>query len=203
MAVPIRFNFKDLADLNEDLKKSPRAASIIVQRVLQRALRGVRREQAGQMTRTGRPALRSTVVKPRGSKGVVVATYGILPGRRVSARAVIVGNVQQKPGAQVRKAAYLWIPTTANKNITPRDFFAAENTFIRTTSGGNRIAFVRNGNDAIPLFILKHNIRLSRPPVPIDQRVETELPVITQEIQDTIAQVIEARKAALSALADG
>ena len=203
MAVPIRFNFKDLADLNEDLKKSPRAASIIVQRVLSVALRRVRREQAPQVPRGATGGTRRSLgvsVRRSRTQNAIIATYGFFRGRRVSARSAIAANVLQKPGAQARKSAYLWIPTSANQNVTPRDFFAADNTFIRTTAGGNRVAFVRSGDDAIPLFILKRHVRLSAPPVPIDQRVESELPVITQEIQDTIAQVIEARKAALGAL---
>lgn len=205
MAVPLKLNFKDIFDLNEDLKKSPRAASIIVQRVLTVALRGIRRQQAGQVPRGTTGGLRRSLgvsVRRSRTQNAIIATYGFMRGRRVSARTAVAGNVLQKPGAQARKSAWLWIPTKANQNITPRDFYAAENTFVRDV-GANRIAFVRSGDDAIPLFILKRNAKLSQPPVPIDQRVEAELPVITQDIQDSIAQVIEARRAALQALSDG
>jgi hypothetical protein len=204
MAVPLRLNFKDIADLNADLKQSPRAAMAIVQRVLSLALRRVRREQAPQVPGGITGGLRRSlgVSVRRSRNNAIIATYGFFRGRRVSARTAVASNVLQKPGAQARKSAYLWIPTSANQNITPRDFFASENTFIKTV-GANRVAFVRNGDDAVPLFILKRNTKLSAPPLPIDQRVTAELPVITKDIQDSIAQVIEARKAALQAIADG
>ena len=194
----IKFNFSQLNDLSEDLKKSPRAVSAIVQKVLSQQLRQLRREMAPLVPRgiTGRLRRSFGVsVRRRANTGTILATFGFMSGRRVTANAAIAANVLQRGSATARKGAYLWIPTRQNTNISPRDFFNADDTFIRTGKSGSKIAFVRSGNTAIPLFVLKHTVRLGAPPLPIDQRVEAQLPTISEEIQETIKQVIEARKA--------
>jgi len=199
----IKFNFKDLTDLSADLKESPRALSVIVQRVLSQQLRQLRREMGPLVPRGVTGRLRRSFgvsVRRKASTGDVLATFGFMSGRRVSANSAIAANVLQKPGATARKGAYLWIPTRANTNISPRDFYSAENTFIRMSKSGNKIAFIRSGDSIVPLFILKRTVRLGAPPVPIDQRVEAELPTISEQIQTTIAQVIEARKKVLETI---
>jgi len=106
----------------------------------------------------------------------------------------------QKGGATPRKRAYLWVPLPNNRNVTPQDFFNADNTFIRMSKAGNKIAFIRQGNIAVPLFVLKKSIRPAAPPLPISERVEQKLPEMLEDIEESITQIIAARRAALGAL---
>jgi hypothetical protein len=198
--IPIRLNFKDIADLNEDLKASPRALTAIAQRVLSLRLRELRRELLPRVPRGRTGQLRRSFgasVRRQRASGGIRAVFGFLTGRRIPAGAVIAGNVLQKGSAVPRKRAYIWVPLQSNRNVTPQDFFNAENTFIRMSRAGNKIAFVRSGGQAVPLFVLKPWIKPSAPPVPINEGVERKLPEITQDIQTMIAEVIAARRKVL------
>jgi hypothetical protein len=196
--IPIKFNLKDIFDLDVDLKQSVKSLPVIVQRVLTIQLRQLRNEMRPLVARgTSGKLQRSFGSSVRRQRGNVLATFGFLT-KGVSGRTVVAGNVQQKGSATPRKAGFLWIPLPANQNISPRDFFNAQNTFIRTTTAGNKVAYIRSGDQIVPLFVLKKRVQLSRPPLPIEQKVEGQLPEIQADIVETIAQIIEARKAALS-----
>jgi len=197
---PLKFNFKELGDLNEDLKRSPRSVPVIAQRVMSPYLRAVARDLRSFIPRvTGQLArsLFSSATRPGGL--IAIGAVG-LRTRKISGRTMVAGNVMQRGGATPKKRAYLWVPLRNNRNITPQDFFHAENTFIRMSGAGNKIAFIRQGNVAVPLFVLKKSIRPAAPPLPINERVEQKLPEILEDIQDSIGQVIAARRAALGAL---
>lgn len=201
MAATLKFNFKDIADLNADIKQSPKALSIITQRVMQQQLRALAREMRPSVPRgvTGQLA-RSFAASVTRRQGIVTGIFGFLVRRRMSGRTVVAGNVLQKGGATPKKRAYLWVPLPTNRNVTPQEFFNASNTFIGKSKAGNKIAFIRQGDIAIPLFVLKRSIRPSAPPLPIGERVEGKLPEIGQDITDSITQVIAARGAALRSL---
>jgi len=196
---PLRFNFKELGDLNEDLKKSPRSLPVIAQRVMAPHLRAVARElRASIPRRTGQLArsLFSSATRPGGLMALGIVG---LRTRRISGRTMVAGNVMQKGGGTARKG-YIWVPLRGNRDITPQDFFNAENTFIGMSKSGQKFAWIRQGNIAVPLFVLKKTIRPAAPPLPINERVDQKLPEIMEDIQDSIGQVIAARRAALGAL---
>lgn len=195
----IKFNLKQLDDLTDDLKKSVKSVPIIVRNVLRLQLRALRREMAPLVpSKTGklRRTLAFQVLLNKPAKGDVLGRFGF-KSRGPAAGTVIAGNVLQHPGATAKKGAYLWIPTPSNKNITPKEFFAADNTFIAMGKGGNKIAYIRTGDadEVLPLFVLKHTVRFWQAPLPISERVEARLPEIGKDITDTIGQVIEAKNA--------
>lgn len=195
----LRFNMKQLTDLSEDLRQSPKSLPIIVQRVLSLTLRGLAVSMRSLVPRGATGALRRSLsASVRRQQGSVVGLFGLLWSRR-SARTVVAGNVLQKGGAVANKRQYIWIPLPGNKNVTPQDFFNAANTFIATSKSGNRIAFVRSGGEglAVPMFVLKKTVRFHQAPIPIQERVESELPTITGDIQEGIVAVIVARQKAL------
>lgn len=194
----LRFDMKQLTDLSEDLRQSPKSLPIIVQRVLSLTLRGLAVSMRSLVPRGATGALRRSLsASVRRQQGAVVGVFGLLSSRR-SGRTVVAGNVLQKGGAGINKRQYIWIPLPGNKNVTPQDFFNAANTFIATSKSGNRIAFVRSGEGrAVPMFVLKKTVRFHQPPIPIQERVEAELPTITGDIQEGIAAVIVARQKAL------
>jgi len=198
----LKFNFKDIVDLNTDIKQSPKSLPIIVQRVLSLQLRALAKEMRPQVPRGLTGALsRSFGASITRRQGIVSGVFGFLTRRRAG-RTIVAGNVLQKGGATPRKRAYLWIPVPSNRNVTPQDFFNAENTFVRMSKSGNKIAFIRQGNIAVPLFVLKKSVRFASPPLPIDERVEARLPEMLEDIEDGIGQVIAARRVALGALSD-
>ena len=200
-AVPtLKFNFKDLVDLNEDIKQSPKSLPIIVQRVLSLQLRALAKEMRPLVQHGATGALsRSFGASVTRRHGTVTGVLGFLTRRR-AARTIVAGNVQQKGMATPKRRLFLWIPLRSNRDVSPQDFFNADNTFIRLSKAGNIIAFIRQGNIAIPLFLLRRVIRFSKPPVPIDERMDQRLPEILIDIQDSMGQVIAARRAALGAL---
>ena len=198
----LKFNFKELVDLSADLKESPRSLAVIAQRVMRPHLVAIARElrariprQTGQLARS----MFSAVTRP--NKFVALGAVGFR-SRKTSGRTIVAGNVLQKGGATPRKRQYLWIPLRGNRNVTPQDFFNAENTFIRMSKAGNKIAFIRQGDVAVPLFVLKKSVRFNVPPLPIDERVEQKLPEILEDVQDGITQGIAAKRAALGALTE-
>lgn len=196
----IRFNLKQLADLDEDLKKSVKSLPIVVQRALSLSLREVRREMVPLVPRgTTGQLVRSFGVSVTKKQGLVMGVLGFLTRRR-SGRTIVAGNVLQKGGAKPSRRPNIWVPLPSNRNVTPRDFFNASNTFVRMSKAGNKIAFIRAGEGIVPLFVLKKSVKLSRPPLPISERIEEKLPDITESIQTTIGQVIAAKRAALEAL---
>lgn len=203
MASPtLKFNVKDLQDLSEDLKASPRAIAPIGHRLLRLKLRELDREQTARIPRGATGALRRSLgasLRLNRATGLVSAIYGLLT-KRVSARTIVAGNVLQKGQATPRKGKYIWVPLSTNKNITPREFFGAGG-FVYTSRAGNRLAALR-GPDNIPinLFVLKPFVKRRAPPVPIEHGVEKKVQEFTQELPESIAQVIEARRAALGAL---
>jgi len=194
----LRFDMKQLVDLNEDLRQSPKSLPIVVQRVLSLTLRQLAVSMRSLVPRGATGALRRSLsASVKRQQGAVVGVFGLLSSRR-SGRTVVAGNVLQKGGAVASKRQYIWIPLPGNKNVTPQDFFNAGNTFIRTSKAGNRIAFIRTGEGtALPMFVLKKTVRFHQPPIPIQERVEAELPTITGDIQEGIAAVIIARQKAL------
>ena len=206
--IPLRFNFKDVADLNEDLRHSPKALNAIARRVLTLQLRKVRNELRPQVP-VGmgklRASLGSSIRKSKDSRGIW-AVFGFLRSKKISASTAIAANVLQHPGATAKKRELLWIPTLNNRSaaggaqITPTQFFAMPGTFISQTGAGNKMAFQRTGDTLVPLFVLKKSVRLSRPPLPIEARVEAAMPDLTADLQATFAQVLEARGAALKSL---
>ena len=199
----IKFKFKDLEDLDRDFRESTKAVPIIIQRVLTSKLRELRGELRSFIPRTTGTLVKAFGISVRRRRGVVTGRIGFFSNKRTSASTAIAANVLQKGGATPKKGAYLWIPLGMNRNLdgsaqlTPRQLIDSGG-FITISKAGNRIAFQRSGDQAIPAFILKTAIKLSRPPVPIEQRVEQALPEITDEIPETIRQVIEAKRAAMN-----
>lgn len=200
--LPLRFNFKQLADLNEDLKKSPRALAAISRRVLTENLRKIRKELSGGIPLVSGRLRRSlrVVGSAKARQGLASGAIGFFGGRGISAATAIAGNVLQHPGATPKKRAFLWVPVGNNRGltggaaITPAQFFDLPNTFVRDTPKGHRVAFQRINESIIPLFVLQRAVKFSAPPIPIAERVEQRLPDITDEIEDTITQVIAAKK---------
>lgn len=210
--VPIKFNFKDIADLNEDIKASPRALSVIIQRVLSLQLRALRRELAPSIPRnTGKLArsFGSSVRRGKQNKGAIFAIFGFLLGKRISAATAIAGNVLQHPGASPSKKSRIWVPVLSNRSaaggaqITPQQFFQLPHTFVRDTPSGNRIAFQRINDMLVPLFVLKRSVRLSAAPLPLESSVERKLPEITGDIEQAISQVLAARGEVLRVISGG
>lgn len=195
--IPLRFNFKQIADLNEDLKKSPRALAVISQRVMSLHLRGLRAKLRSAIPSTTgrlRKSFRSISKVDRRSKMTAVGSIGFVTGKGISRESAIAANVLQKPGATAGKKPFLWIPigsnrTAAGAQISPEQFFTLPDTFVR-----NGVAFQRNEQGIIPLFVLRRHVQLSRPPIPIDQAVDAELPSILDDIAETVGQVITARE---------
>lgn len=199
--IPIRFDLSQLEDLNQDLRKSVKSLPVVVQRALSVQLRELRNQMKPMVPRgrTGR-LQRSFGASVRRVRGNVLATFGFMTNRRTPGGTVVAGNVLQKPGAQP-KGAYLWIPTPGNRNVTPRDFYGADNTFVGTSRAGKKIGFLRTPDGgALPLFVLVKTVRFRIAPLPIEQRVEAALPEMTAGIEQTIAQAIEAKRAAIEAL---
>lgn len=200
--VPLRFNFAQLKDLDDDFKASEKAIPIIAQKVLKAQLGPLRSELRGMIPRATGRLQRSFGFSIRRTKGNVTARFGFLLNKRVSASTAIAANVLQAGGAHPRKGKYLWIPFRQNRAAdgsaltTPRQLIDAGG-FIAVSKSGNKIAFQRSG---VPAFVLKTFVKLSRPPVPIEQRTEAALPQITGDIEDTIGAVIEAKKTAQSVL---
>jgi len=199
----IKFKFDQLADLDRDFQQSTKAVPLIIQRVLTAKLRELRGELRGFIPRTTGNLAKSFGFSIRRRRGLITARFGFISNKRTSANTSIAANVLQKGGATPKKGAYLWIPLGMNRNadgsaqLTPRQLIDSGG-FVTISKAGNRIAFQRSGDRAIPAFILKSSVRLSRPPVPIEQRVEAALPEITDEIPETIRQVIEAKRAAMN-----
>jgi hypothetical protein len=201
MAGELKFKFKDLDDLDRDFQASTKAVPVIIQRVLTLTLRPVRDVLRSFIpTTTGRMA-KSFNLSVRRRRGVITAKIGFLRNRRVSKNTAIASGVLQHGGATPKKGAYLWIPISRNRlsdgaaELTPRQLIDSGHGFVKISKAGNKIAFLRVGDDAFPMFVLKTAVRLSRPPLPIEQRVEGALPKISDEIPETIRSVIEAKRA--------
>lgn len=198
----LRFNFKDIVDLNADLKASPKALSAVVQRVTALHLRRLRAQMKPAVPRgaTGKLAASfGTSVRRRGAN--VSAVFGFLLGKRISASTAIAGNVLQRPGATARKREHLWIPALLNRAagggaiVTPAEFFARPNTFIRAVGGGKKMAFQRIGDSIIPMFVLQKSVSMRAQPLNLQSNVEGVVPEIIDDIKDTIHQVLAARGA--------
>lgn len=204
MPPSIKFNFKNLEDLSTDFSRSVKSLPFIFQKVLVEHLRPIRQGLRGLMPRQTGALQRSFGYSVRRRRGVVTGSLGFFTNRRVPAHASIAANVLQKPGATPRKGQYLWIPIGSNRagdgraNISPRDLLT--NGFVRQSKAGNMIAFQRQGDQPIPMFVLKRAIRFAQPPVPFESRVEAEVPRIIDDIPEFVAQVLEARRAAIGAV---
>jgi hypothetical protein len=194
----IKFSFKDLIDLDNDLEASKKAIPLIVMRTLRAQLAPLRNQLRSLIPRTTGRLARSFGYSVRRKGSIVTAQFGFLLNKRISASAAIAANVLQAGGARPRKGAYLWIPLPPIRNadgsaqVTPRQLISAGG-FVATSQAGNKIAFFPNG---LPAFILKTFVKLSRPPLPIEQRIEAEAPEIASGIEESIASVIEAKRAA-------
>jgi hypothetical protein len=203
MAGELKFKFDQLADLDKDFQASTKSIPLIIQRVLTATLRPVVGELRSFIPRITGGLARMFGLSVRRRRGLVTARAGFLETKRVSASTAIAANVLQKGGATPKKGAYLWIPLGMNRNadgsaqLTPRQLIDSGG-FVGISKAGNKIAFRRSGDQAIPAFVLKTAVKLSRPPVPIEQRVEAALPEITADIPLGIRQVIEAKRAAVN-----
>ncbi len=195
----LKFRFKDLEDLDRDFQASTKALPVIIAKVLTLKMRELRGELRSFVPRTTGNLARSFGFSVRRRRGLITAKIGFLSNKRVSASTAIAANVLQKGGATPKKGAYLWIPLGMNRNadgsaqLTPRQLIDSGG-FVTISKAGNKIAFRRSGDQAIPSFILKTAVKLSRPPVPIEQRVEQALPEITSDIPEYIRTVIEAKR---------
>ena len=192
----IKFNFKDFEALDKDFEASKRAIPIIAQRVLNEHLRQLRSELRPQIPAKTGALRRSFGVSVRRRAALVTGRLGFFSGKSVTAGTAIAANVLQKGGASPRKGKYLWIPLPSNRAasgaalISPRALLDSGG-FIARSAAGNMIAFAESG---IPAFVLKTFIKLSAPPVPIEARVEADLPQITGDIEEVIKAAMEAKK---------
>ncbi len=212
--VPIKFQFKDIIDLNEDLKQSPKALQVIVRTVLSRHLRKLR---DSLKSRAPTRAQRNLAFSVRKSKSIEYATWailGFLRSKRTSAQSAIIANVFQKGFAETgargryghRSAENIWIPLpAAGLNLTPSQFLAMPGTFIRRSHAGNKIAFQRSESGTLwPMFVLKQRINPpSSPPIDFEGEVLADLPETLGDIQQTIAEVLEARGAVIRQAQNG
>lgn len=190
-----KFNYNQLKDLDRDMEASKRAIPIIVAKVLSPKLRELRNQLRALIPHATGKLARSFTHSVRRRQGLVSARLGFMTSGRVSASTAIAANVLQAGGAHPRKGVYLWIPLPPNRSAdgspltSARDLLGAGG-FIQTSKAGNRLAFNHAGQ---PLFVLKNFIKLSGPPVPVAERVQAELPEITQDIEQSIAQVLAAK----------
>lgn len=187
-----KFNFSQLVDLENDLKASERAIPAIVAAVMREKFREAKRELAQAVPRESGRLARSLGFSVRKAKGLVTGRLGFMV-RRVTPATIIAGNVLQKPGATARKGPYLWIPLPGT-SITPTQFRSLPDTFIKKSATGKLIAFQRIGVQELPMFVLKHAVKLSAPPLPLDARGEQAAEQIAEAVPEAIAQVIEAKK---------
>jgi hypothetical protein len=196
----LKFKFNQLEDLDRDFQSSTKVLPIIIAKVLTLKLRELRGELRSFIPRTTGNLAKSFGFSVRRRRGLVTGRIGFFSNKRTSASTAIAANVLQKGGATPKKGAYLWIPLGMNRNadgsaqLTPRQLIDSGG-FVTISKAGNKIAFQRSGDQIIPAFILKTAVKLSRPPVPIEQRVEAALPEITSDIPEFIKQVIEAKRA--------
>lgn len=217
-AIP-RFNFKDVVNFTNDLKASRRVVGRSVQAAMDERLRpllqkwkSVTARDTGALSRTLKMFHASAGnLKKHGSLDFV--TLGFirpkgLRGGRVRANAPDAGrlairqNVHQLGNAWVgRRGKYnkadhkdIWIPLPTNPNVSPTDFLAMPNTFVRRSRHGNIIAFKRTGKSLMPYFVLKKGLHLGRPPIPIRENVEGQLPGAMQAIPEIVGQVLEAKR---------
>ena len=192
----LKFNFKDFQALDKDFEASKRAIPIIAQRVLNEHLRRLRSEMRPQIPSKSGALRRSFGVSVRRRTALVTGRLGFFSGKGVTAGTAIAANVLQKGGATPRKGKYLWIPLPPNRAadggglMSPRQLLDSGG-FVKRSAGGNMIAFTESG---MPAFVLKTFVKLPAPPLPIEGRVEGELPQITGDIEETIKGTIEAKK---------
>ena len=193
----IKFNFKDFEALDKDFEASKRAIPIIAQRVLSEHLRQLRSEMRPQIPAKTGALRRSFGVSVRRKTALVTGKLGFFSGKGVTAGTAIAANVLQKGGASPRKGKYLWIPLPSNRQtsgaalVSPRQLLDSGG-FIARSMAGNMIAFDESG---LPAFVLKTFVKLPAPPLPIEARVEADLPQITGDIEETIQAALEGKKA--------
>lgn len=192
----IKFGWKDLQDLDNDLLASTKAIPIIALKTLRQQLAPIRNQMRALIPRTTGRLARSFGYSVRRKGSMVTALFGFMTGAKVSASAAIAANVLQAGGARPRKGAYLWIPLPPLRNadgsaqVSPRQLLNAGG-FVAMSKAGNKIAFLPGG---LPAFVLKTFVKLSRPPLPVEQRIEAEAPEIASGIEESIASVIEAKR---------
>ena len=198
----LKFDLKQIDQLSEDFNNSKKALKIIIPRVLRDHLRPLKRGLSSQIPRkTG--AVRKSFgyfVKKKGD--AIVAVFGFLRGKKISQETAIAANVLQH-GSHVtpKTGKYLWIPLPTNimrgnqPIVTPRELIDAGG-FIQKSKLGNLLAFSKTEIGVIPLFLLKTSLTVAPRLVPFDARVESEIPAINKDIEETTTQVIEAGKAA-------
>lgn len=195
--VPIRFNFNQLKDFDDDMKASEKAIPLVAQRVLNRKLKPLRQELRAQIPRATGRLQRSFGYSVKRFKSRVSAVFGFMTGKKVSKSTAIAANVLQAGGAHPRKGKYLWIPLANNRAadgsamISPRQLIEAGG-FVAVSAAGSTIAFHQRGD---PAFVLRTFVKLSKPPLPIEQRMERELPAIISDIEETVGAALEVKKA--------
>jgi hypothetical protein len=197
----LKFNFKQIAQLNEDFKSSKKALGFIIRKTLSDQMRQIRRELAPLIPRKTGGIARTFGFTVRKTGDVTRARLGFI--RRTSARTAIAANVMQH-GSNVlsRSKAFLWIPLPGNSQmtgapaITPAAIFANRDLlFVGKSKAGNLLAFRKEADGSVtPLFALKKEIHVRARPIPFENAVTSSAPQIAESIQNTIAQVIEARR---------
>jgi hypothetical protein len=215
--LPIKFNFAQIADLQDDLRNSPKALRAITAKITSQHLAKLRNELRSEVpARTGalRKTLAYSVKRSKTNTEGTWAIFGFLRKKRGSAQAAVAAGVLQKGkgvtgdrskyGKPNRK--YIWLPLLAggfgggSGAIQPSQFFSLPGSFIGRSKAGNTIAFQRVNGQLWPMFVLKQQIKLSRPPLELEFNVEDELPEITADIQQTVADVLAVRGQALRQL---
>ncbi len=210
-AVPtLKFNFKDIADLTEDLRASPQALKTVIRTVTAVHLRKLRNAAKAQAPSRVQRNLGFSVPKRREVEVRVWAILGFLRKKRSDSQTAILANVVQKGFAETgargqyghRNAENIWIPLpAAGLNLTPTRFFTLPGTFIRRSKAGNKIAFQRSDRGTLwPMFLLRQRVRAPGHPIDFEGAVESEMPEITEDIKETIVQVLEARGRALRSI---
>lgn len=192
----IRLNSKQLTDLTERFTQSKVAVPIIVQALLKDKLKQRRNELRPRIpTDTGalRNALNSWAHKRRSA---VEAGLAFMRGKGITAGTAIASNVLQHPGANPKKGNYLWIPlhrTAMGPTISPRQLLDSGG-FIKTSKAGNKIAFMRTGDDIEPYFILRKFVRFKEAPLPIAEAGTRVADETAKEIPMAVIAIIEGRQ---------
>lgn len=199
----LKFNLKQFDLLDEDMRDSKKALKIIIPRVLRDHLRPLRHQLSPQIPRKKGTLARSFGYSVKKKADRVEAVFGFLRGKKISKETAIAANVLQHGSHVTPKAGkYLWIPFGNNMMrsgeaiVSPRALLESGG-FIQRSKSGNLLAFSKTDSGIIPLFTLSRGVIVAPRPLPIAERVEREVPVISKDIEETIAQVIEAGKAAL------
>lgn len=209
MPAPIRFNLKQLNDLSDDFQKSRKSLSLIAQKVLREHLRQAARELKGGIPRRTGGLRKLFGYAAKRKRETARGFLGFFFRKRGSTKqSNIAALVLQKGRATPKTGRFLWLPIGDNRaadgsaRLTPGDLLSADG-FVRRSKAGNMIAFQRLSTGAVPMFLLKHEITPSAPPIPLESKLDEITPEVIEDIPNLVAQLIEAKRAAVSALNNG